>query len=57
MNEKFRRGLKGVSEEDVEILLDKVMVLFWYLQEKDMFGMYYKQYLAKRLLSGRTDCI
>jgi cullin 3 len=54
MDEKFRRGLKGVSEEDVEILLDKVMVLFWYLQEKDMFGMYYKQYLAKRLLSVRT---
>jgi cullin 3 len=25
-----------------------------YLQEKDVFEKYYKQHLAKRLLSGRT---
>ncbi|CBI22194.3 unnamed protein product, partial [Vitis vinifera] len=44
----------GVSEEDVEIVLDKVMMLFRYLQEKDVFEKYYKQHLAKRLLSGKT---
>ena len=30
------------------------MTLFRYLQEKDVFEKYYKQHLAKRLLSGRT---
>jgi cullin 3 len=29
------------------------MVLFRYLQEKDVFEKYYKQHLSKRLLSGR----
>lgn len=54
VDDKLRKGLKGVSEEDVEMVLDKVMMLFRYLQEKDVFEKYYKQHLAKRLLSGKT---
>lgn len=54
VDDKLRKDLKGVSEEDVEIVLDKVMMLFRYLQEKDVFEKYYKQHLAKRLLSGKT---
>lgn len=54
VDDKLRKGLKGVSEEDVDVLLDKVMMLFRYLQEKDVFEKYYKQHLAKRLLSGKT---
>ncbi|KAF5741594.1 cullin-3A [Tripterygium wilfordii] len=54
VDDKLRKGLKGVSEEDAEIILDKVMMLFRYLQEKDVFEKYYKQHLAKRLLSGKT---
>ena len=54
VDDKLRKGLKGVSEEDVEIILDKVMMLFRYLQEKDVFEKYYKQHLAKRLLSGKS---
>ncbi|KEH24997.1 cullin 3B [Medicago truncatula] len=54
VDDKLRRGIKGVGEEDVEIVLDKVMMLFRYLQEKDVFEKYYKQHLAKRLLSGKT---
>ncbi|XP_049385432.1 cullin-3A-like [Solanum stenotomum] len=54
VDDKLRKGLKGVTEEDVEIILDKVMMLFRYLQEKDVFEKYYKQHLAKRLLSGKT---
>ena len=54
VDDKLRKGLKGVSEEDVEIVLDKVMMLFRYLQEKDVFEKYYKQHLAKRLLAGKT---
>lgn len=54
VDDKLRKGLKGVSEEDVEIVLDKVMMLFRYLQEKDVFEKYYKQHLAKRLLSAKS---
>ncbi|KAJ8441329.1 hypothetical protein Cgig2_024841 [Carnegiea gigantea] len=54
VDDKLRKGLKGVSEEDVEVVLDKVMMLFRFLQEKDVFEKYYKQHLAKRLLSGKT---
>ncbi|KAK9064550.1 hypothetical protein SSX86_015932 [Deinandra increscens subsp. villosa] len=50
---KLRKDLKGVGEEDVEAVLDKVMMMFRYLQEKDVFERYYKQHLAKRLLSGK----
>ena len=54
VDDKLRKGLKGVSEEDVDIVLDKVVMLFRYLQEKDVFEKYYKQHLAKRLLSAKS---
>jgi len=54
IDDKLRKGLKGMSDTEVETVLDKVMALFRYLQEKDVFEKYYKQHLAKRLLSGRT---
>ncbi|OAY79241.1 cullin-3B-like [Ananas comosus] len=54
VDDKLRKGLNGATEEDVEVVLDKVMMLFRYLQEKDVFEKYYKQHLAKRLLNGKT---
>ena len=55
MDDRLRKGVKGVSDDnDIETVLDKVMILFRYLSEKDMFEKYYKQHLAKRLLSGRA---
>ncbi|KAI3985879.1 hypothetical protein MKX01_026665 [Papaver californicum] len=51
---KLRKGLDGISEEDVEIFYDKILMLFRYVQEKDVFEKYYKQHLAKRLLSGKS---
>jgi len=52
IDEKLRKGLKGATEEEVEDTLKKVMVLFRFIQEKDVFEKYYKQHLAKRLLLG-----
>eukprot|EP00164_Ancoracysta_twista_P001606 GFYU01002109.1.p1 GENE.GFYU01002109.1~~GFYU01002109.1.p1 ORF type:complete len:747 (+),score=223.69 GFYU01002109.1:49-2241(+) len=54
LNEKLTKGLKGISEDEIETMLDKVMMLFRYIEEKDMFEKYYKQHLAKRLLTGRS---
>lgn len=46
---------QGMSEDDIEVVLDKGIMLFRYLQEKDVFEKYYKQHLAKRLLHGRSS--
>jgi hypothetical protein len=46
------RGEKGLSETDTEVKLDQVMMIFRYLQEKDIFEAFYKKQLAKRLLTG-----
>lgn len=43
-----------MTENEIEIVLDKSMVLFRYLQEKDVFERYYKQHLAKRLLLQKS---
>uniref|UniRef100_A0A7N2L0K6 Cullin family profile domain-containing protein n=1 Tax=Quercus lobata TaxID=97700 RepID=A0A7N2L0K6_QUELO len=57
VDDKLRKGLKGLSEDGVEVLLDRVMMLFRYLQKKDMFEMYYSLHLANRLSSGKTISI
>jgi len=54
IDEKLKKGSKGLSEQEVESILDKTMVLFRYLQEKDVFERYYKQHLAKRLLLNKS---
>jgi len=43
-----------LTENDVELVLDKSMVIFRFLQEKDVFERYYKQHLAKRLLLNKS---
>jgi len=54
IDSKLKKGLKGVSDEEVDQVLDKVMMLFRFIQEKDVFERYYKSHLAKRLLLGRS---
>jgi len=54
VDESMRKGMRSTSEDEVEKTLDKVVMLFRYLQEKDVFEKYYKQHLAKRLLGGRS---
>lgn len=43
-----------MSEQEIEVILDKTMVLFRYLLEKDVFERYYKAHLAKRLLLNKS---
>ncbi|KAJ4746042.1 Cullin family protein [Rhynchospora pubera] len=54
VDDALRKGVKGASDDDVDQVLDRVLVLFRYLQEKDVFEKYYKQHLAKRLLSAKS---
>ncbi|CAI9783451.1 unnamed protein product [Fraxinus pennsylvanica] len=57
VDEKLRAGNKGTSEEELEGTLDKVLVLFRFIQGKDVFEAFYKKDLAKRLLLGRSASI
>ncbi|GAU90405.1 hypothetical protein RvY_02825 [Ramazzottius varieornatus] len=54
IDDKLKKGNKDVSEQELESVLDRAMVLFRFLQEKDVFERYYKQHLAKRLLFNRS---
>lgn len=50
----LKKGAKELTEAQVEKALDDIMVLFRFLQDKDIFERYYKQHLAKRLLGNKT---
>jgi cullin 3 len=42
------------TDEEVDAVLDKTIVLFRFIIDKDVFERYYKAHLAKRLLNGRS---
>ena len=54
IDDKLKKGVKGMTEQDIELVLDKTMVLFRFLQDMDIFERYYKQHLAKRLLLNKS---
>jgi len=55
MDEKMRKGLAGMMDDEVEAVLSRALGFFRYLQEKDLFERYYKSHLARRLLGGKTE--
>ncbi|KAG5519550.1 hypothetical protein PMAC_001705 [Pneumocystis sp. 'macacae'] len=50
INEKLKK--KHKKENNTNIILDKAIILFKYIKDKDIFEEYYKTYLAKRLLNS-----
>ena len=54
IDELLKSALKGLSESEADAQLEKVIVIFRYLQDKDVFENFYKQYLSKRLLGGKS---
>ncbi|KXS15129.1 Cullin-domain-containing protein [Gonapodya prolifera JEL478] len=54
LDDNLRKGIKGKTEAEVEVLLDQTITLFRFIQEKDVFERYYKGHLAKRLLLGKS---
>ncbi|KAJ8271116.1 hypothetical protein GJAV_G00122930 [Gymnothorax javanicus] len=54
IDDKLKKGVKGLTEQEVESILDKAMVLFRFMQEKDVFERYNKQHLARRLLTNKS---
>ncbi|KAG9315306.1 Cullin [Chiua virens] len=54
IDENLKKGLKGKTDIEVDLVLDKTITVFRYITEKDAFERYYKNHLAKRLLFGRS---
>jgi len=53
-DENMKKGIKGKTENEVDIILDKGVTLLRYIQDKDMFERYYKKHLSRRLLMKRS---
>ena len=53
-DENMKKGIKGKTENEVDVLLDKGIILLRYVQDKDMFERYYKKHLSRRLLMKRS---
>jgi len=54
IDDNLKKGIKGKSEDEIEDLLNKSIVLFRFISDKDVFERYYKQHLAKRLLYKKS---
>ncbi|KAM9323145.1 cullin-3-B-like [Pholidichthys leucotaenia] len=54
IDDKLKKGVKALTEQEVESILDRAMVLFRFMQEKDAFEIYYKQHLGQRLLGNKS---
>lgn len=57
VDSKLRAGNKEATEEELERLLDKIMVMFRFIHGKDVFEAFYKKDLAKRLLVGKSASV
>ncbi|KAL8851024.1 MAG: hypothetical protein Q9221_004014 [Calogaya cf. arnoldii] len=53
-DENMKKGIKGKTETEVDMLLDKGITLLRYISDKDMFERYYKKHLSRRLLMKRS---
>uniref|UniRef100_A0A915HMC9 Cullin-4 n=1 Tax=Romanomermis culicivorax TaxID=13658 RepID=A0A915HMC9_ROMCU len=57
LDTKLRSGNKEATEEELDRLMDKLMVLFRFIHGKDVFEAFYKKDLAKRLLLGKSASV
>ena len=54
IDDLLKSGLKGMTEHEAEERLDRVIVIFRFLSDKDIFEEFYKNHLAKRLLTAKS---
>ncbi|KAJ3447898.1 cullin-3a-related [Anaeramoeba flamelloides] len=54
LDRKLRMAFKGMSEEETNLAMVRVLQIVRFLKNKDVFKKFYEHFLAKRLLSGRA---
>ncbi|KAK3670404.1 ubiquitin ligase (cullin) of SCF [Recurvomyces mirabilis] len=50
----LKRSTKATEDDDMEKLLNQVMTVFKYIEDKDVFQKFYSRTLAKRLVNGTS---
>ena len=50
----LKRSTRATEEDDMEKMLNQVMTVFKYIEDKDVFQKFYSQHLAKRLVNGTS---
>ena len=53
LDDQFKKDFKNNTEVEISEKVDKVIQIFRYLNDKDIFEGFYKSSLAKRLLESR----
>ena len=51
----LKKGSKNVDDNDVEATLQNVMVIFKYIEDKDVFQKFYTRHLSRRLVGGQSS--
>ncbi|XTI87999.1 Cullin-domain-containing protein [Cenococcum geophilum] len=54
IDENMKKGIKGKTENEIDLVLEKAIVLLRYVQDKDLFERYYKKHLCRRLLMNKS---
>ena len=54
IDENMKKGIKGKTETEIDMVLDKAIILLRYVQDKDLFERYYKKHLCRRLLMNKS---
>ncbi|ORX40451.1 Cullin [Kockovaella imperatae] len=54
IDEHLKKGTKAKTEDEIDQALEKTIILFRFLHDKDKFERYYKNHLARRMLYGRS---
>ena len=54
VDDLLKNALRENTEAEADLRLDKFLIMFRFLLDKDIFENYYKQALSKRLLGGKS---
>ncbi|KAF2640039.1 Cullin-domain-containing protein [Massarina eburnea CBS 473.64] len=54
IDENMKKGIKGKTEAEIDLVLEKAITLLRYVQDKDLFERYYKKHLCRRLLMNKS---
>jgi cullin 3 len=54
IDDNMKKGIKDKTDAEVDVVLDKAIILLRYINDKDMFERYYKKHLSRRLLMQKS---
>lgn len=55
IDDHLKSGIKGKTEAEIDVILEKAVTIIRYIRDKDMFELYYSKHLARRLLLGKSE--